>query len=109
MHLGLPSLVTIPPLFRSGSRNLLLSEGIPRVGLTGAFLGCPRDESHRPLVDRYALKSGRVTHSGVFASGTDCVCTPLANKGVGLGPSSSTGPVASCPPLVDRSASAASR
>ena len=35
--------------------------------------------------------------------------SPLANKGVGLGPSSCTGPVASRPPLVDRSASAASR
>ena len=61
-----------------------------------------------PLVDRSALKSGRVPHSVVFASGRDSVCTPLANEGVGLGPSSS-GPVASRPPLVDRSASAASR
>ena len=61
-----------------------------------------------PLVDQSALKSGRVPHSVVFASGGDSVCTPLANEGVGLGPSSS-GPVASCPPLVDRSASSASR
>ena len=39
-----------------------------------------------------------VPHSVVFASGVDSVCVPLANEGVGLGPSSS-GPVASCPPL----------
>ena len=37
-------------------------------------------------------------HSTVFASGVDSVCGPLANEGVGLGPSSS-GPVASRPPL----------
>ena len=36
-------------------------------------------------------------HSVVFASGVDSVCVPLANEGVGLGPSS--GPVASRPPL----------
>ena len=62
-----------------------------------------------PLVDRSALKSGRVPHSVVFASGGVSVCTPLANEGVGLGLSSSSGPVASRPPLVDRSASAAPR
>ena len=39
-----------------------------------------------------------VPHSVVFASGVDSVCGPLANEGVGLGPSSS-GPVASRPPL----------
>ena len=39
-----------------------------------------------------------VPHSVVFASGVDSVCAPLANDGVGLGPSSS-GPVASLPPL----------
>ena len=37
-----------------------------------------------------------VTHSVVVASGVDSVCVPLANEGVGLGPS---GPVASRPPL----------
>ena len=37
-----------------------------------------------------------VPHSIVFASGMDCVCGPLANEEVGLGPSS--GPVASRPP-----------
>ena len=34
------------------------------------------------------------------------MCIPLANEGVGLGSSSSSGPVASHPPLVGRSASA---
>ena len=55
--------------------------------------------------------SGRVPHSVVFASGKDSVYTPLANEGVGFGPSSSSSssPVASRPPLADRSASAASR
>ena len=72
-------------LFGAGSRNLILSEGIPRVGLMGAFFpGRPRDESRHPLVDRYALKLGSVPHSGVFASCEDSVYTLLANKGVGL-------------------------
>ena len=72
-------------LFVSGFRNFISSEGIPRVGLTGAFFpGCPRDESRHPLVDRFALKLGSVLHSGVFASFEDSVSTPLANKGVGL-------------------------
>ena len=39
-----------------------------------------------------------VPRSIVFASGMDSVCGPLANKGVGLGPSSS-GSVASLPLL----------
>ena len=39
-----------------------------------------------------------VPHSTVLASGVDFVCGPLTNEGVGLGPSSS-GPVASRPPL----------
>ena len=73
-------------LFGSGSRNLISSEGIPRVGLMGVFFfpGRPQDESHHPLVDRYALKSGSVPHSGVFAYCEVSVCTPLAIKGVGL-------------------------
>ena len=50
----------------------------------------------------------RVPHSVVLASGEDSVCVPLADEGVGFGPSSSSGPVASRPPLADRSASAAS-
>ena len=53
-------------------------------------------------------EAGRVPHSVVFASGEDSVGIPLANEGVGLGPSSSSGPIASRPPLADRSASAAS-
>ena len=53
-------------------------------------------------------EAGRVPHSVIFASGEDSVCIPLANEGVGLGPSSSSGPVASRPPLADRSASATS-
>ena len=73
-------------LFGPGSRSLILSEGIPRVRLMGAFFfpGRPRDESRHPLVDRYALKSGSVPHSGVFASCEGSVGTPLTNKGVGL-------------------------
>ena len=38
-----------------------------------------------------------VPHSTVFTSGMDSVCGPLANEGVGLGPSS-FGPVAFGPP-----------
>ena len=69
----------------SGSRNLLLSEGMPRIGLMGAFLpGRPRDESRHPLVDQYALWSRCVLYSSVFASCVDSVCTLLANTGVGL-------------------------
>ena len=72
-------------LFGSGSRNLISSEGSPRVGLMEAFFpGRPRDESRLPLVDRYALQSGSVPHSDVFASCEDSVCIPLANKRVGL-------------------------
>ena len=97
-------------LFGSGSNDLISSEGITTVGLLGAFFLAVLGVSFRhPLVGRSALKSGRVPHSVVFASGKDSVCTTLANEGVGLGPSSSSGPVASRPPLADRSASAASR
>ena len=52
-------------------------------------------------------EAGRVPHSVVFASSGVSVCVPLADEGVGLGPSSS-GPVASRPPLAVWSASAAS-
>ena len=51
-----------------------------------------------PGVGRSALKSGGVPHSVVFTSGEDCVCIPPANEEVGLGPSFSSGPVASRPP-----------
>ena len=97
------------PFFGSGSHDLISSEGITGVGLLGVFFRAVLGVSFRhPLVDRSALKSGRVPHSVVFASGENSVCTPFANEGVGLGPSSSSGPVASRPPLVDRPASAAS-
>ena len=70
-------------LFGSGSRHLISSEVIPRVGLMGAlfFSGRPRDESRHPLVDRYALKSGSVPHSGVFASCKDSVLYPSRQHG----------------------------
>ena len=45
------------------------------------------------MVDRSALKLGRVPHPVVFASGENSVGAPLAIEGVGLGP------VASRPPL----------
>ena len=96
-------------LFGSDSNDLISSEGITTVGLLGAFFRPVLGASFcHPLVGRSALKSGRVPHSVVFVSGEDSVCIPLANEGVGLGPSSSSGPVASRPPLADRSASAAS-
>ena len=53
-------------------------------------------------------EAGRVPHSAVFASSGVSVCVPLAGEGVGLGRSSSSGPVASRSPLPVRSASAAS-
>ena len=74
-------------------------EGIYTVGLLGAFF--------RPVLRVYfchpggrpvGSEVGGVPHSVVFTSGVDCVCIPLANEGVGLGPSPS-GPVASRPPL----------
>ena len=60
-----------------------------------------------PLVGRPALKRGgfHILLSSLLAR---TVCIPLTNEGVGLGPSSS-GPVASRPPLSDWFASAASR
>ena len=83
-------------LFGSDSNDLISSEGITAVGLLGAFSGPSSGVSFcHPLVGRSALKSGRVPHSVVFASGEDSVCIPIANEGVGLGHSSSSGPVAS--------------
>ena len=65
-------------LYGSGSHDLISSEGMPGVGLMGAFFqGRPRGESRHPLVGRYALRSGSVLHSGVFASCVDSVC-PLS-------------------------------
>ena len=66
---------------------------------SGPSSGCLLSSFGRPVCS----EAGRVPHSVVFASGKDCVCIPLANEGVGLGP------VASRPSLADRSASAASR
>ena len=88
-------------LFGSDSNDLISIEGITTVKLLGVFfrpvLGmffC------HPGVVRLALKLGRIfPHSAVFTSGADSVCIPLANEGVGLGPSPA-GPVASRPFLV---------
>ena len=97
-------------LFGSDSKDLISIEGITTVGLLGAFFRPVLGVSFcHPGVGRSALKSGGVPHSVVFTSGEDSVCIPLANEGVGLGPSSSSGPVASRPPLAGRSASAVYR
>ena len=93
-------------LFGSDSNDLISIEGFTTVGLLGAFFRPVLGVSFcHPGVGRSALKSGGVPHSVVFTSGADSACVPLATEGVGLGPSSS-GPVASRPPLVGRSASA---
>ena len=96
-------------LFESESNVLISSEGITTVGLLGAFFwpvlgGEFLSSFGRPV----GSEAGRVPHSVVSASGEDSVGIPLANEGVGLGLSSSSGPVASRPPLADRSTSAAS-
>ena len=94
-------------LFGSDSSDLISIEGITIVGLLGAFFRPVLGVSVcHPWVGRSALKSRGVPHSVVFTSGEDSVCIPLANKGVGLGPSSSSGPVASRPPHAGQSASA---
>ena len=96
-------------LFGSGSNDLISSEKIPTVGLLGAFFPArPRGEFLSSFGRPVGSEARRVPHSVVFASGEDSVCVHLADKGVGLGPSSSSGTVASRPPLADRSASAAS-
>ena len=96
-------------LFVSDSSDQISIEGITTVGLLGAFSGPSSGVNFcHPGVVRSALKSGGVPHLVVFTSGADTVCIPLANEGVGLGPSPS-GPVASCPPLAGRSASAVYR
>ena len=82
------------PLFRSDSDDLISIEGITSVGLLEVL-----------FPDRLWDVWSSCGHSAVFTSGADSECTPLANKGVGLG-LSSAGPVASRPPLGDRSASA---
>ena len=78
-----------------------------RLGSWGCFsgpsLGRVLSSFGRPV----SSVAGRVPPSVVFTSSGVSVCFPLADEGVGLGPSSS-GPVASHPPLAVRSASAAS-
>ena len=94
-------------LFGSDSSDLISIEGITTVGLLGAFFRPVLGVSFcHPGVGRSALKSGGVPHSVVITSGDGSVCIPLANEGVGLGPSSSSGLVASRHPLAGRSASA---
>ena len=78
-----------------------MNEGITTVGLLGAFFFFPASP-RGVFVSSFGRPVGSVAewvpHSVVFASGVDSVCVPLANEGVGLGPSSS-GLVASRPPL----------
>ena len=95
-------------LFGSESNDLIFSEGMTTVGLLGEFFRPVLGVSFcHPLVGRSALKRGgfHIQLSSLLAR---TLCIPLANEGVGLGPSSS-GPVTSRPPLAFRSASAASR
>ena len=93
-------------LFGSVSNNLISIERITSVGLLGAFFWPILGVNFcHPGVGQSALKSGGVPHSVVLTSGAASVCIPLANEGLGLGPSSSSGPVASHPPLAGRSAS----
>ena len=83
----------------SGSDDLISNEGITTVGLLGAvFPAGPRGVLVSSFGRLVCSVAEWVPHSVVLASGVDSVCVPLANKGVGLGPSSS-GPVASRPPL----------
>ena len=74
--------------------DLISNEGIATVGLLRAVRPCLGVSFGRPVCS----VAEWVPHSTVLASGVDSVCGPLANEGVGLGPSSS-GPVASRPPL----------
>ena len=97
-------------LFGSDSSDLISIEGITSVGLLGAcFRPVLGVSVCHPGFGRSALKSGGVPYSVLFTSSDDSVCIPLTNEGVGLGPSSSSGPVSSRPPLAGRSASAATR
>ena len=83
----------------SGSTDLISNEGIATVGFLGAvFPASPRDVFVSSFGRPVCSVAEWVPHSVVFASGVDFVCVPLANEGVGLGPSP-FGPVASRPPL----------
>ena len=87
------------PFSGQDSIDLISIEGITTVGLLGAFFPPVLGVSVcHPGVGRSALKSGEVPYSVVVTFGEDSVCIPPANEGVGLGPSSSSGPVASRPP-----------
>ena len=96
-------------LFGSDSNDLISIAGITSIGLLGSgFPGRSWDvwsSCGRPVGSEVG-GGGEFPRSAVFTSGEDSVCIPLANEGVGLGPSSTDGPVASRPPLVGRSASA---
>ena len=95
-------------LFGSGSIDLISSEGNSSSWALGCvFPACPRGEFLSSFGRPIGSEAGRVPLSVVFASGENSVCVPLADDGVGLGPSSSSDPVASRSPLADRSASAA--
>ena len=83
---------------RAGSIDLISNEGIATVGLLGAVSGHASGCPCVILCSAGLLCSGVGPCSIVFASGLDSVCGPLTNEEVGLGPSSS-GPVASRPPL----------
>ena len=83
----------------SGSDDRISNEGITTVGLLGAFFPArPRGVFVSSFGRPVCFEARWVPHSVVFASGEDSVCIPLTSEGVGLGPSSS-GPVASRPPL----------
>ena len=74
----------------SGSDDRISNEGITTVGLLGAvFPARPRGVFVSTFGRPVCSEAEWVPHSVVFASG----------EGVGLGPSSSSGPVASRPPL----------
>ena len=84
----------------SGSDDLISNEGITTVGLLGAvFLARPRGCLCVILLVGWSALNWSGFHILLsLLLARTLVCVPLANKGVGLGPSSS-GPVASRPPL----------
>ena len=83
----------------SGSDDLISMKELLRLGSwEHFFLARPRGVFVSSFGRPVCSEARWVPHSVVFASGEDSVCVPLTNEGVGLGPSSS-GPVASRPPL----------
>ena len=89
--------------------SVFLQDGVTSWALGSVFPDRPRGAFLSSFGRPVCSEAGRVPHSVVFASGEDSVCIPLANEEVGLRPSSSSGPVASRPPLADRSTLAALR